>query len=143
MATLFHYKLQSYKVFPFAFAVLCLILAITLRALIPAGYMPDLKASQPFKMVVCTLDGPKTVIVDDTFDPHKGDTHDKKSASDHDGPCGFSVNTAFTNDAPYASAVLEQILVSSKVSLSKVNPVIQERFYGNTASRAPPVFSIV
>jgi hypothetical protein len=126
------------------YVVLCLILAVMLRAMIPVGYMPDLKTNQPFKIVVCTLNGPKTVIVDSSFDPAaKGDHRSYPSIKDHNGPCDFSINTAFISNTPYTFTVAEQIAFLKRVPVLKTDAVTTNWFFGNAASRAPPVFVIV
>lgn len=47
--------------------------AVLARAIIPAGFMPDLNAVQnmtkPFSMVICTINGAKTITVGGDFAP--------------------------------------------------------------------------
>lgn len=50
--------------------------AMLLRAVMPAGYMPDMQAASGFDMVLCGINGPQTVRVDASFAPlrQEGDT---------------------------------------------------------------------
>ncbi len=139
-----HGRLFDRKKRFFAITVLCLMLAITLRAMVPVGYMPDLKASQPFKMVVCTLNGPKTVIIDGDFNPQGHESHkDQKSENEHKAPCDFSINTAFTDNAISPIVALTDDFGIEKTTLSRISDINSLWFFGNSASRAPPAPSYV
>lgn len=76
-----------------AFMVLAT-LAIALKIMIPAGFMPgaDQGAGLPFALVLCTSDGVK--VVDQLPTSHQTDEHGGKSA--HDAPCPFAAQGAAT-----------------------------------------------
>ncbi len=75
-----------------AFLVLAT-LAIALKIMIPAGYMPGMEPRNglPFALVLCTGDGAKIVEPGQTMVGHKGDTPAK---SGHDGSCPFAAQGA-------------------------------------------------
>ncbi|MBQ1562956.1 DUF2946 family protein [Caulobacter sp.] len=72
-----------------AFLVLAT-LAIALKIMIPAGYMPGMEPRNglPFALVLCTGDGARMVEPGQSLAGHKGDSQDKKAA--HDGGCPFA-----------------------------------------------------
>lgn len=76
-----------------AFVVLAT-LAIALKIMIPAGYMPGMEPRNglPFALVLCTGDGAKMVEPGQSLAGHKGDAQDKKAA--HDGACPFAAQGA-------------------------------------------------
>lgn len=79
------------------FATLAVLLALTIRAIVPVGMMPDLSrlAEGQFQLVICTGHGPETVF---TQDPGIVATSGQQSpakvpadGSDHSGdPCPFA-----------------------------------------------------
>jgi hypothetical protein len=54
-----------------------LLLTFAVRALIPAGYMPDFGSSSTgdFKVVICTATGPKALVLDENGDPGSDSDH--------------------------------------------------------------------
>lgn len=64
-----------------------LLVAFTLRALIPVGYMPDLAAASRgvLRIVICTAAGAKLLTVDENGDPAP-----QERADHSDKPCAFS-----------------------------------------------------
>jgi hypothetical protein len=59
-----------------------LLLTFAVRALVPAGYMPDFGSSSTgdFKVVICTATGPKALVLDEKGDPTPDSDH-------HHQPC--------------------------------------------------------
>jgi hypothetical protein len=76
------------------FACVLAVAAILVRAVIPAGFMPDI-TKKSFSMVICTLDGGRTVDVPGNFDP--APTKPAKS-----GVCDFALalQDTLVADAP-------------------------------------------
>lgn len=123
-------------------------LAIFMRALIPQGYMPAMGEGQAgghmFQMVVCSLDGPKTITVQADFDPHSDlntasheAPHHSEKSQDH---CVFAL-LAHVN---MMMALDDMLLHPVAIPLDRV--VVPYMSYvkildGQTQSRAPPVFS--
>lgn len=72
-----------------AFLVLAT-LAIALKIMIPAGFMPGAEPRNglPFALVLCTGDGAKLVQPGEGLDAREGDVHDQKTS--HDAPCAFA-----------------------------------------------------
>lgn len=72
----------------------------TLRALIPAGYMPDLAhlGDGGFKVVLCTADGLRTVILDGEGRPVEPEK--RKSGAGDECPFGATASKAFLAAEP-------------------------------------------
>lgn len=107
--------------------VLC---AVLLRAVLPAGYMPQ--TGHAFKMVICTERGAQEVAVKGDFDPFRKPVH--KSGK----PCEFSLVTL---DAPLAgSVVMDDVQGQKNISyiFSQYDLLRFARLKGQTQSRAPP-----
>lgn len=64
-----------------------LLLALMLRVIVPAGYMPDFSAASDgmFKVVICTANGMQTVSLDEDGQPVPD-----QSTGHVDQPCAFS-----------------------------------------------------
>lgn len=78
------------------------LMAFVLRALIPAGFMPDFSNASAgiFKVVVCTGYGSKTVTIDAA-----GKTMPGEQAPHDDLPCAFTGIFAATLPVPEADAL--------------------------------------
>jgi len=120
-------------------ALLCVLAAFLIRAIIPAGFMPDTTSGEAFKMVICTIDGPQTILVDKDFNPQKSDGHHKDNGK-QDGLYGFSVNMTFA-EAHYLSLTSAASFYGKAELLPADNHKVSSRFFGNASSRAPPVTS--
>jgi hypothetical protein len=90
-----------------AFLVLAT-LAIALKIMIPAGFMPgmDQPGSLPFALVICTGEGLK--VVDQLPASHQSDEHGGKSA--HDAPCPFAVQGAATPPPAMVAVARAQVV---------------------------------
>jgi hypothetical protein len=95
-----------------------LMLALVLRASIPAGFMPDMSALQngALRLVICTATGPQDIWVDETGhqvapdDTAQSPTQPPIKHPDHSGQaatCAFAVAAQVTlaADAPIALAL--------------------------------------
>lgn len=69
-------------------------LAVTLKILVPAGFMPDVQPHNglPFALVLCTGEGAKVVRPGEALGQRQGENHDGKSV--HDAPCPFAAHAA-------------------------------------------------
>lgn len=112
------------------------VLAIAARAMVPAGYMPNI-GGDTFKMVICSLEGAKTITVDKDFNP-------VSSPSSHDTAkekCEFSIlsHAPFT-DTPmlaFATALHQQTKV--KLGLREHLVTVSFQIPAQSRPRAPPV----
>jgi hypothetical protein len=116
------------------------LLAVLVRALIPLGYMPSMAQKDgTFQMVVCSLDGPKTVTVQTDFDPQSIPEHTEQ-AQEHcvfallgHTPCieghahYFAINAFWAQDA---AIFYDYAFGHHSHTLS-----------GQVQARAPPIFS--
>lgn len=118
-----------------------LLLAILVRAAIPAGYMPDLKTHKPFTMVVCGLNGPQTVTMDAAFDPTA-----KKTAPAKDHKATSLCEFASLSHTPFLGAVADFIVtradVSHRVFLLSEHQSVVAAFAHYNSARGPPVISV-
>jgi len=114
-----------------AFLVLAT-LAIALKIMIPAGFMPgvDQSGGLPFALVICTGDGLK--VVDQLPASQKTDEHGGKSA--HDAPCPFAAQGAAT-PAPAMIVVAQAQLVAYAEPLT---PVARTAAPGRGLAAPPP-----
>lgn len=127
-------------------AMLCLCAVFLLKALIPAGFMPDLSRDDAFTLVICTATGPQTVLVDKDMKPLTGDdassshhsSDDTTQTVDHVTLCPFAVNTAMD----HVSSVAGVKTVSVAMMSQNIFPVFLHyeriRFFGNASSQSPP-----
>jgi hypothetical protein len=111
------------------------LVAVMLRALIPAGYMPETGSGKTFQITICSMEGPKMITVDEKSQPVSGDHHHAKET------CPFSIlnhspfNAQIASivfDTPARTAALQQIIAHDQFVRSHIfNPIAQPR--------APPV----
>ena len=114
----------------FAVALLALLFSVTLRALIPVGYMPDV-ADDGFHLVICSATAP-------------ADTHgdpDHKGAADAAPVCAFAAVAMVTgpdNPPPLPRAVMPAVVRESGFALR--DPPANGRSEGPPPpARAPPL----
>jgi hypothetical protein len=121
------------------YTMLLVMLALLVRAFIPLGYMPGMaKTDGTFQMVVCSLDGPKTITVDLAFDPESSEKHEAASQDHcvfallgHITPCddnGLYAARASLNDSTLLVSLDDQYTPSVRLA-------------GQAQPRAPPLFS--
>lgn len=90
-----------------AFLVWCALLAYSLQAFIPIGYMPDLGALQKglIRLTICTGYGRDTIFVDKTNQPgKKSDDARQTRAQDHICPFG---QAPLADAPPPATSILD------------------------------------
>lgn len=116
-------------------------LAIGMRALIPAGYMPDLGALAQGKieMVVCTMNGPVKMLVDGEHDPQP-----TKHAETQSDICPFAIVAPWVAAATFDAADLLYALAVVTVIIFTTASVHAGRrqAYSLAQPRGPPVFSL-
>ena len=114
------------------------LMAFVLRALIPAGFMPDFStaSSGVFKVVVCTASGNKTVTIDAA-----GKTVPGEQATHQDQPCAFTGIFAAALPVPETDALgAPEFAVSSNFPLLAVT-LPPSRAGPPLGSRGPPQLS--
>jgi hypothetical protein len=120
--------------------IACLVIGLfLLRAVIPAGFMPDLAALRDgrIEVVLCTIDGLKTVAVYLANHTDKRDSSDKKSAAHN--LCPFGSVTLQSLALPTAPAVLVQARATqSDVILPDHLSLLPPAQGPPLGSRAPP-----
>ena len=107
-------------------------LAILMRAVIPAGYMPDLQSTKAFQMVICTADGARTVDADGAFDP----THKTSSMTKL---CDFGL-TQINGMTVFAELVVAMLILFAVAYLvSRKEFILSRRKHSPVSARAPPI----
>ena len=117
--------------------LLFLLLAVVLRAVIPAGYMPDMSGKAFFQMTICTLNGPETITVDQDMQPI--DAHDTQA--DKQNGCDFAL---LGHTTAHEFAVVDFIHFLPTISetskrIAKDRAVRQSVLHRLAQPRAPPV----
>lgn len=108
--------------------------AVLIRALVPAGYMPDIKAGG-FQMVICTADGAQTADVGHSYDPAG-----KTPASMSGKNCDFNLTTVNAAAVVLANIVLVVLAFVAVISMAAQCVVLScRRYYSVASPRAPPV----
>jgi hypothetical protein len=112
-----------------------LLVAFVLKALIPAGFMPDFSGVDggSFKIVICTASGTKTVDADLDGTPHDG------SLAKHMGePCALGSLAALTLPDLLATVASPVIETPSLAPLHLAVSLPPARAGPANGSRAPP-----
>lgn len=119
-----------------------MILAITFKAVIPAGYMPSQTDSGFFEMVICTGNGEERILVDHNLKPVTHDNSASHSNDKTDSICDFAIQTHYTNTIDQVQAT-SVIFAYTIAVLPQIPTTINfDYFFGNSASRAPPSFYV-
>lgn len=115
-----------------------LLVALVIRALVPLGFMPDIRAlgNGDIKIVICTADGAKSVSVDPDGQPRPD-----KGASSHDFACAFGKPVALAIPSQEMPELNGPAAVSRwATSLSNAHPAVS-RSGPPLGSRGPPQLS--
>ena len=130
----------------YSLTALLMLLAIGVRAFVPAGFMPDVRAlaAGSFKMVICTLNGPQTVDVAGDFDPLA-----KKTLADdaeHGKPgsvCDFALTAVALDGLSHAVVAFALIVFSLSILMTPAPVRVTRNDHARLiAARGPPVFSV-
>lgn len=119
------------------YCVTLLLLALTVRCIIPAGFMPGQTQDGLFAVVICTSMGPQTIHVDAANNPVTADQHNDDGARD----CPFAPVLA-QDSRDYAPQVPQQLLAYALRHRHSVEPLrlaTHPQFY---AAQGPPSFLI-
>lgn len=130
----------SLRTWPTLLMLAFTLVAIALRAAVPAGYMPSYQNDGVFEMVICTSSGSETVLVDKNMQPVTHDTNaPSHSMDDHNGICDFALNTYHTAsvDNPYVLDI--PAFYAAIEPQGRYATTVFAHFFGNYGSRAPPV----
>jgi len=111
---------------------LVLLVALAFRALIPAGWMPNLQGVGGAPLVICTAQGAETLFPD--AQAHPGKPH---SDPRRDG-CPFAVQALASGPPPiHVSVQLAFVIAAASQPSNPAVPVAPRR-RGETNPRAPP-----
>ena len=120
---------------PAQIILLFAIVAIALRALVPVGYMPDAHG-KIFHVTICSMDGPKTIVMDAQNHPIKETPHVQKT-------CDFSL-LSHTPGMAATMAVFAQHIHFKELIIAgrsaQETPLRQLR-YTQAQPRGPPAAS--
>jgi hypothetical protein len=103
------------------------LVAMLVRALLPAGWMPDMSAHGSAPLVICTMNGPMTAMPPGDASKHKP-AHDDGRQSDI---CPFAASIHVATPASAAAVV-----PSTAVALTPA-PVLSEQNVPNIARHSP------
>jgi hypothetical protein len=120
---------------PFRVVFLIVLIAIMARAVIPSGYMPEDVGGKTFHLTICSMDGPKTIMVDEKFHPVSDTQHSAKET------CPFSIISHSPFDAQHFAVSFNapyQIVATQKIAASD-QFVRRQVFYSIAQPRGPPV----
>jgi hypothetical protein len=119
-----------------AFFACWVLFAFLLHALVPVGFMPDLKALQQgvVKIVICTAQGSGSLFVDKDGQPAHAPQHDK--AKKDVCPFGAAPQTALLAFFP---SYLPALFIVSESNNTLQELFLAARPLGISQPRAPPV----
>jgi hypothetical protein len=122
-----------------SFAAQLTLALFALRALVPAGYMPDLGAARAgqVRIVICTGYGSKSVLVDESGKPID-DQGGRKHAAAGDCPFGAAPAAALTVPDPAAALPLPN-LRQAFLAPDSVPALLPPAQGSPLGPRAPPV----
>jgi len=117
--------------------IIFLSLALVIKSLIPAGYMPDMASLRngAFKIVICTAYGAKEILLDDKYRLPGQEKHKQENGKAHEA-CPFS---AFSYAAiTPAFIILALLFAFAFFGISLTQNRLTCRRIGTHHSRAPP-----
>jgi hypothetical protein len=114
-----------------------LILALLLRASIPAGYMPDMQALQDgmLRMVICTASGPQELLMDADGNTVTADEATRKNGAPHTKDDPRHPGTHHTTSCIFAVAA-QSCLHSPPVVITPLTLPAPDRIAAPTACTA-------
>lgn len=132
-----------------AHIALVMVLALTLRGFIPAGYMPTTTPTtdghKVFAITICSGgNGPQTVYLDENNRKFSADQteHPAHGLAEHSkAPCVFSINASFADNTATPAAITIHIGTVLQVFAWNEDFLGRPLYYGNSGPRAPPTLS--
>lgn len=122
-------KMRQGQIIKRQFMLVMLVMALAVRILIPAGWMPD--ATQAFAIKICTGVGMQSVWIDKKGALHKSDPAKHKNADEQ--PCAFAgMGMAADLATKYPAAILAQ---AAKEAISATQPAAN---IGHGLAAPPP-----
>lgn len=114
-------------------------LALFVRTLIPAGFMPDMNAGYG-RLTICTATGPATIIVPDGQYAGSNPQQEHDNTAPH---CPFALTNAPALKAPGAALAipLHVAFIFAPPLFGTESAPEKRRLRDAAAPRAPPVFS--
>lgn len=121
-----------FRLISISFLVLTL-LGVFIRAMIPAGFMPDVSLHAGTPLVICSGLESKTIYVDENGKP----------ASEHkvEAPCDFSLNNNALKPVVFISSLFVPY-VSAWVMPERAVEITVSQLRNFAEARGPPAFSI-
>lgn len=118
------------------FAVQFALAAMLLRALVPAGWMPNADAAAGTPITICTMNGP--VQIDSGTDGQPLKKNQDRNDLRHHEACPFAAAPAMAQPTP-ATALMLPSPISQSVQLSAYRDLaVQAVGYTPQSPRAPP-----
>jgi Protein of unknown function (DUF2946) len=111
-------------------AVHLALIALMLRALLPAGWMPNPGAANGSPLVICTMDGPLKAL-DGKGKPIRHDPRDHEA-------CPFAAAAHLAPPAQLASLALPAIAAAPAAAPAQPESIIAHAHYDPQSPRAPP-----
>lgn len=117
------------------FAVWLLLCALLLRALIPAGFMPNLNpADGQGLLVICSGNGASLLLPDAGDTQAPADTH-------QDGLCAFAMIGGWAPVLAMVLVLLWQVPRAARPVVAPARPAIRQILCAPLGARAPPHFA--
>jgi len=111
------------------------LVAILLRALLPAGWMPNPSGAAGTPLVVCTMDGPGHMMAEDK--PAKPQ-HDRNGDHDHQ-VCPFAAAPHLVTPAIASALPLPSMVASTVLQFATFNAAERALRHTPQSPRAPPL----
>ncbi len=111
-------------------AVHLALIALMLRALLPAGWMPNPGPANGSPLIICTMDGPLQAL-DGKGKPIRHDPRGHQA-------CPFAAAAHLAPPAQLASLALPAIADGPAAVPARAGPVIARAHHGPQSPRAPP-----
>lgn len=110
-------------------AVHLALVAMMLRALLPAGWMPSGALAAP--LVICTMQGPVQIAGDQTGHKQHNDTHRNEA-------CPFAAAPNLSTPSITAVLALPSLRMAAADEIRTANPITGATHHASQRARAPP-----
>jgi len=117
--------------------VVAIIIAITVRAFIPSGYMPLFSKGKGFVITICSVNGPEHITVDADGNPL--DETPQPDGQEYKEPCPFFMSNLAMGVAHEYSIVPGPVIFSRYKSYRPVEQRIRQiEYLRGPGARGPP-----
>lgn len=120
------------------FVLLLMLVAMAIRGVIPAGYMPDAgHQGRLFQITICTINGPQSVTLDDKMHPVDHPVQEQI----HKNDCAFWLlnHLAFGEMPVAAFVVVPYAALKDQRIVSREMPMHPAALFRHAQPRGPPV----